>query len=349
MASRPSDAPGGGPTGPRWHPRGGASGRWRRKVSGRAAGGGGGSAARRPGRDARAAPAYASPMTPPAAPTIASFASDVLTIEVDGHVATLWLDRPDKRNAMGPAFWSDLPRAMAAIGREPEVRAVVVAARGPHFTVGLDLVAMAGLTGPAKTGDGAPPSMAARARSARAEIRPPAGLGDLGGRLPSPGHRRRARLLHRRWGRPDRRLRHPTGQRRRRHSRSARPRWPSSPTSAACSGCPASSARATWPNWPSPARTSPRRGPRPSGWSTTSAPTPTRARPTPGRWPPRSPPTRRWPCRAPRRCWPPATGRSVAEGLDYVATWNAGFLASDDLVEAMAAFMEKRPAVFTGR
>ena len=42
-------------------------------------------------------------------------------------------------------------------------------------------------------------------------------------------------------------------------------------------------------------------------------------------------------------------GRSVAEGLEYVATWNAGFLASDDLVEAMTAFMEKRPAVFTGR
>ena len=42
-------------------------------------------------------------------------------------------------------------------------------------------------------------------------------------------------------------------------------------------------------------------------------------------------------------------GRSVAEGLEYTATWNAGFLASDDLVEAMTAFMEKRPAVFTGR
>jgi enoyl-CoA hydratase len=42
-------------------------------------------------------------------------------------------------------------------------------------------------------------------------------------------------------------------------------------------------------------------------------------------------------------------GRSVAEGLEYVATWNAGQLASDDLAEAMAAFMEKRPAVFTGR
>jgi enoyl-CoA hydratase len=41
--------------------------------------------------------------------------------------------------------------------------------------------------------------------------------------------------------------------------------------------------------------------------------------------------------------------RSVADGLDYVATWNAGHLASDDLREAMVAFMEKRPADFTGR
>jgi len=67
------------------------------------------------------------------------FSSDVLTLEVDGHVATLWLDREEARNAMGSALWRDLPLAAAAVSRDREIRALVIAAKGPHFSVGLDL------------------------------------------------------------------------------------------------------------------------------------------------------------------------------------------------------------------
>ncbi len=67
------------------------------------------------------------------------FSSDVLTVEKDGSIAVVWLDSPERRNAMGSAFWSDLPAAMDEVGSDPEVRCVIVAARGTCFTVGLDL------------------------------------------------------------------------------------------------------------------------------------------------------------------------------------------------------------------
>jgi len=78
-----------------------------------------------------------------------AFVSTVLSVDLDGSVATLWLDDPDRRNAMGPAFWDDLPRAVAAVTEAPDVRAVVLAARGRDFSVGLDLKALPMLRGPA--------------------------------------------------------------------------------------------------------------------------------------------------------------------------------------------------------
>ena len=38
---------------------------------------------------------------------------DTGSLESEGHVATLWLDRVDARNAMGRDLWRDLPRAAA--------------------------------------------------------------------------------------------------------------------------------------------------------------------------------------------------------------------------------------------
>ncbi len=67
------------------------------------------------------------------------FSSEVLTLEVDEHVATLWLDRAEARNAMGSALWHDLPLAAAAVTSDRNIRVLIIAAKGPHFSVGLDL------------------------------------------------------------------------------------------------------------------------------------------------------------------------------------------------------------------
>ena len=102
---------------------------------------------------------------------IVDFESPVLRIEHDETeaVATLWLDRAEARNAMGVDLWRDLPRAMDVLAADTTVRVVIVAAEGPHFSVGLDLKAMGSmLTG---GGDGSSrTSMASKARSGRAEV-----------------------------------------------------------------------------------------------------------------------------------------------------------------------------------
>ena len=94
--------------------------------------------------------------------------SEVLTVEKNGSVATLWLDNPERRNAMGPPFWADLPMIMEELSDDESVRVVVIAAKGPHFTTGLDLRTMALTSG---GGGGERQSQAARAASARRQIK----------------------------------------------------------------------------------------------------------------------------------------------------------------------------------
>ena len=65
--------------------------------------------------------------------------------EKSQHVATVWLCNPEKRNAMGPAFWEQLPLVMKAVSADPDVRAVALCAEGPAYSVGLDLKQMTGL------------------------------------------------------------------------------------------------------------------------------------------------------------------------------------------------------------
>jgi enoyl-CoA hydratase len=99
----------------------------------------------------------------------------VISTERRGHVGILWLDRARSRNAMAMSFFEQLPEAMAGFSSDGDTRAVVIAARGPDFSIGLDLKAMAELLTPPKTSDASndgakPASMAARAVAARSSI-----------------------------------------------------------------------------------------------------------------------------------------------------------------------------------
>ena len=67
--------------------------------------------------------------------------TDAFTIEHDGAVATVTLTNPDKRNAMDAAFWEEFPDAIEELDRGGEVRAIVLASTGPHFSAGIDLAA----------------------------------------------------------------------------------------------------------------------------------------------------------------------------------------------------------------
>ena len=70
---------------------------------------------------------------------IDGFRSDALRIELDGHVAVLWLDRPEARNAISQAWFDDLLDAARRLSADDRVRAILIAANGPDFCVGLDL------------------------------------------------------------------------------------------------------------------------------------------------------------------------------------------------------------------
>lgn len=68
-----------------------------------------------------------------------------IEIDQDGHVATLWLNRPEKLNAMSADIWADIPAAMESLDADDSVRVVIVAGRGEAFTVGIDLNMLASL------------------------------------------------------------------------------------------------------------------------------------------------------------------------------------------------------------
>jgi enoyl-CoA hydratase len=279
---------------------------------------------------------------------IANFTSPVLSVEQHDAVATVWLDRPEARNAMGPELWTDLPRAMHAVSEETDVRVVVVAARGPHFSVGLDLKAMGSVLS-GDGGDGSPaPSMAARARKSRLEVLrlqasisavalcPKPVIAAVHGYCIGGGVDLIAAC--------DIRLASADAVFSVREAKVAivadlgsLQRLPAiigagHLAELAFTGKDIDAARAKEIGLVNEV-------------AADAGAVQAAASELAGEIAANSPIA----VQGTKSVLAANEGRTVAEGLDYVATWNAGMLASDDLVEAMMAFMERRPPKFTGR
>jgi enoyl-CoA hydratase len=73
-------------------------------------------------------------------------ADDLVSLQVkqSGPVAEVLLTGPGKGNAMGPDFWRELPIVFRELDADPAVRAVVLTGSGKNFSYGLDLPAMMG-------------------------------------------------------------------------------------------------------------------------------------------------------------------------------------------------------------
>ena len=66
-----------------------------------------------------------------------SFQTITLTV-IDG-VATITLNRPEKRNALNHQLITDITAAATQVGQDPAVRVVVLTANGTHFCAGADI------------------------------------------------------------------------------------------------------------------------------------------------------------------------------------------------------------------
>ncbi|KXB31466.1 enoyl-CoA hydratase [Dechloromonas denitrificans] len=62
-----------------------------------------------------------------------------LEIELNGPVATIWMNRPELHNAFDELLIAELTAACIALDADTDIRAVVLAGRGKSFSAGADL------------------------------------------------------------------------------------------------------------------------------------------------------------------------------------------------------------------
>ncbi|MFT7287126.1 MAG: enoyl-CoA hydratase [Halieaceae bacterium] len=72
---------------------------------------------------------------------------ETLSLTLESHVAEVCLNRPDKANSMNATMWKELKQCFEWLDAEPSVRVVILAGQGKHFCSGIDLEMLASVHG----------------------------------------------------------------------------------------------------------------------------------------------------------------------------------------------------------
>lgn len=75
------------------------------------------------------------------------------TLRVEHHIAHVEFSRPEALNTMNHDFWVELPLAIEAIETQTNARVIVVSSTGKHFSAGMDLGVFADPTSLPMTGE----------------------------------------------------------------------------------------------------------------------------------------------------------------------------------------------------
>ncbi len=70
---------------------------------------------------------------------------ETLSVSLDAHIATVRLNRPEKANAMNATMWQEIRKAFEWVDATADARVAILQGEGKLFTAGIDLKMMMGL------------------------------------------------------------------------------------------------------------------------------------------------------------------------------------------------------------
>jgi enoyl-CoA hydratase len=85
--------------------------------------------------------------------TFMSEAFKFYKVEKQGQLAWVFLNRPEKKNAVGPDAWKEIIPIFEDIDADDEIRVAIIAGEGKDFSTGIDLMGMAPLISTLKNWD----------------------------------------------------------------------------------------------------------------------------------------------------------------------------------------------------